>query len=76
MHDIYNKVPIYEVLQFVFYGVGAATFGTGLYLYLSGSPDKEDEQTSGVRSHRRATSVMLTPAVARDGGGLLVDVRF
>ena len=69
--DRCGRAQTFQVLQFVFYGVSAVTFGVGLWLvlreYLGG--DDEDEEQSGMR-------LRVDPVVFDGGGAVAASLTF
>jgi len=65
--DICNKAGTYEVLQFVFYGLGVVSAGIGTYLLVS---DGSSEQSSTAAKSR----LQIGPSFSRSATSL--DVRF
>jgi len=58
---------LYETLQWVGYGLGAAALGTGVFLYAYGRTFSE---------HKQASNWQIRSAFGRDRGGLVVEGRF
>ncbi|MFO0590619.1 MAG: carboxypeptidase-like regulatory domain-containing protein [Polyangiaceae bacterium] len=62
---------VFEPLQFVFYALGAAVGGTGLYLVATSSSAPPSDQKTA-----KTTGWTLTPYVGPQGGGLEGSFRF
>jgi hypothetical protein len=66
-HDFCDKAPTYQILQYVFYGLGVASAGVGTYLLLTDNPSETSTTTTGNR-------LLITPTAYTGGTG--VDVRY
>jgi TolB-like protein len=62
-----------KVLQFVFYGAGAALIGTGIYLYLQ--TYVSDDAPAGSQT-AQAKRLQVTPVVTPDGASLSARLTF
>ncbi|MCL2825063.1 MAG: hypothetical protein FWD57_13825, partial [Polyangiaceae bacterium] len=64
--DLCNKAALHQALQYVFYGLGAASVGVGTYLLLT---DGNAEKSANSANRRLEISPLALPG----GGGF--DVR-
>lgn len=64
--NLCSRADKFELLQYVFMGLGAVSLGTGAYLLLSGG---------GSAQERPATRVQLLPTINHRGGGGALSVR-